>query len=205
MRSSGNERPPGGAGGGVDARLPEIPEGALLSAAVAISVLTPVIDGIGGVAIKFRAAHPEAFGSPDHSGAAFAGGRGVCDSHKSLSGLEGQCQVPVAGSMTERQILFDPINVGGSEALGLSQRSPAFGTFALKQVASTGPPEQHFTRARDFETLGHRFSGSITFGTSHRLFIWVSAEISRAQDGLQIRKNPSGLELLSCQVAQMIS
>ena len=113
--------------------------------------------------------------------------------------------LPSARSVAERQILFDPINVGGSEALGLSQRSPAFGTFALKQVASTGPPEQHFTRARDFETLGHRFSGSITFGTSHRLFIWVSAEISRAQDGLQIRKNPSGLELLSCQVAQMIS
>src|SRR6185312_15747150 len=73
----------GGTGGGVDADLPERAEIALLCFAVAVGVLTAVIDRVGGVTVKFRAAHPEAFGGPDHSGAALAGGGGVGDSHGS--------------------------------------------------------------------------------------------------------------------------
>ena len=31
-----------------------------------------MIDGVGGVAVKFGAAHPETLGGPNHPGAAFA-------------------------------------------------------------------------------------------------------------------------------------
>src|SRR6185437_6855991 len=74
----------GGTSGGIDADLPERAEIALLGLSIAVGVLTAMIDRIGGVTVKFRAAHPEAFGGPDHSGAALAGGGGVGDSHGSV-------------------------------------------------------------------------------------------------------------------------
>jgi hypothetical protein len=57
--------------------------------------------------------------------------------------------------MTERQILYDAINVCGSDECRLSQRSAVFGIFALQQVAPTGASEEHFTGAGNFETFGH--------------------------------------------------
>src|SRR5450756_234857 len=42
----------GGAGGGVDAHLPEITEGAFLDATVAVGILPGMINGVGGVAVK---------------------------------------------------------------------------------------------------------------------------------------------------------
>ena len=62
----------GGASGGVNANLPQRAEVTLLGAAIAEGILPAMIDGVGGIAIKFRAAHPEAFGGPDHSSAALA-------------------------------------------------------------------------------------------------------------------------------------
>ena len=59
------------------------------------------------------------------------------------------------GSMTERQVLFDSINVCGSDEGRLSQRPAAFGIFALQQVSSAGAPEEHFAGAGNFETFGH--------------------------------------------------
>jgi len=59
------------------------------------------------------------------------------------------------GSVAERQILFDPINVGCSEDPGLSQRPAAFRTFALKQMASAGAPEKYFAGAGYLETFDH--------------------------------------------------
>jgi hypothetical protein len=59
------------------------------------------------------------------------------------------------GSMTERQVLFDSINVGGSNEGCLSQRPAAFGIFALQQVASAGAPEEYFAGAGDFETFSY--------------------------------------------------
>ena len=56
-------------------------------------------------------------------------------------------------SMAERQILQYTINVGWSEERGLSQRSAAFGAFALKQVATACPVKQHFPGSGDFETF----------------------------------------------------
>jgi len=38
--------------------------------------------------------------------------------------------------VAERKILFDTINVGGSEERRFSQSPPTFGAFALKQMAS---------------------------------------------------------------------
>jgi hypothetical protein len=77
---------PGGANGGVDADLPESAESPLLHPAIAESVLAAMINGIGGIAIEFGTAHPEAFGGPDHSGAPFAGSGSVGNAHKSVDG-----------------------------------------------------------------------------------------------------------------------
>ena len=57
--------------------------------------------------------------------------------------------------MTEWQILFDTINIGRSEDTGFAQRASALGILALKQVAPTGSPEEHFTGAGYLETLCH--------------------------------------------------
>jgi len=57
--------------------------------------------------------------------------------------------------VAERQILFDAINIGGSEKVGLAQRSSPFGTLALQQMASAGAPEQHFAGAGYLETFAH--------------------------------------------------
>lgn len=62
------------AGGGVDTSLPEIAEGALFHATIAISVLTTMIHGVGSVAIQFGAFEAKAFSRLQHTIAAFAGG-----------------------------------------------------------------------------------------------------------------------------------
>ncbi len=76
---------PGCAGRGVDARLPEVTERALLDATIAIGVLPTVIHGIGGVAIKFGAFEAKAFGRLQHTVATFSGGGRVSYSHKMVS------------------------------------------------------------------------------------------------------------------------
>src|SRR3974390_2645143 len=43
------------ADGGIDARLPEVAEGALFGAAIAVGVLPAMVNGVGGVAVKFAA------------------------------------------------------------------------------------------------------------------------------------------------------
>lgn len=57
--------------------------------------------------------------------------------------------------MAERKVLFDSINVGGSNEGRLSQRPAAFGIFALQQVAPTGAPEEYLAGAGNFETFGY--------------------------------------------------
>jgi len=57
--------------------------------------------------------------------------------------------------MTERQVLFDSITVGGSDEGCLSQRPAAFGIFALQQVAPTRTPEEYLAGAGNFETFGY--------------------------------------------------
>ena len=70
--------------GGVDARLPEIAINALLRAAIAVGVLTAVVNGVGRVAVKFGTFETEAFGSRQHSLTAFTGSGGISDTHDSL-------------------------------------------------------------------------------------------------------------------------
>ncbi len=55
----------------------------------------------------------------------------------------------------EWQILFDTINVGWSDEHCFAQRPAAFGTFALKQMASARTPEKDFAGAGDLETFGY--------------------------------------------------
>jgi hypothetical protein len=45
-----------------------------------------MVNGIGRVAVKFGAAHPEAFGGADHPGAAFAGSGSVGNAHGLVDG-----------------------------------------------------------------------------------------------------------------------
>ena len=59
------------------------------------------------------------------------------------------------GLVAEWQILFDAINVGGSDERCLSQRPAAFGIFALQQMAFAGVPAQNFPGSGYLETLGH--------------------------------------------------
>lgn len=49
--------------------------------------------------------------------------------------------------MAEWQILSDTINIGRSEDTGFAQRASALGILALKQMASTGTPEEYLTGA----------------------------------------------------------
>src|SRR5213078_3024094 len=52
----------GGAGARVDADLPKRAEGPLLGLAIAEGISAPMIQGIGGVTVKFGAAHAKALG-----------------------------------------------------------------------------------------------------------------------------------------------
>jgi hypothetical protein len=69
--------------------------------------------------------------------------------------------------MTERQILFDPVNIGWIKDFGLFYPPATFSAFGTQQVTPTGTPEQHLASAGYLETFGHRFSGFNPFGTSH--------------------------------------
>ena len=57
--------------------------------------------------------------------------------------------------MTERQILFDAINVRWSDERRLLQKAAALRAFALKQMASARAPEKDLTGASYLETFGH--------------------------------------------------
>ena len=70
-----------GARGRVDADLPQITESPFLYATIAEGILPAMIDGIGCIAVKFGAAHPEAFGGRDHAFASLAGSWGVGYAH----------------------------------------------------------------------------------------------------------------------------
>src|SRR5436190_1221921 len=61
--------------------------------------------------------------------------------------------------MAERQILFDPINVGRPKNRRLSQRPATFGTFALQQMASACSVEQNLPAGGYLEAFGDRFPG----------------------------------------------
>jgi hypothetical protein len=81
----------------------------------------------------------------------------------SLSGLTRICicemhwYLPESDSaailMTERQILFDPINIRWPKDFGLPQRPPALGVFAFHQMAFAGAPEKNFAGAGYLETF----------------------------------------------------
>ena len=69
--------------------------------------------------------------------------------------------------MAEGKVLFYTVNVRGPEDRGLSQRPPAFGIFALKQMAFACASEQDLSGSGYLETFGHRFSGFNAFGATH--------------------------------------
>jgi hypothetical protein len=60
-----------------------------------------------------------------------------------------------SGSVAERQILFDTIDVCWSDERRLSQRAAAFRTFVLKQMASSSASAQDFSVSGYFEPFGH--------------------------------------------------
>jgi hypothetical protein len=95
--------------------------------------------------------------------------------------------------MTERQILFDAVNVGWSEERRLSQRAPALGVFALKQMAPACPSEQDLAARGYFETFGHRLPGFNAFGASHIHSLSFSRSMAESIRRLQApQKGPQG-------------
>jgi hypothetical protein len=53
--------------------------------------------------------------------------------------------------VTERKVLYYPIDVGWSENGGFSQGPAAFGVLALEQMAPASSPEEDFAGAGYFE------------------------------------------------------
>jgi hypothetical protein len=72
--------------------------------------------------------------------------------------------------VTEGQVLFDAISVGGADERGFSQRPTALGAFALEQMAFAGATPQYFSGAGDFESFRYGFSSLGSLGASHRGF-----------------------------------
>ena len=70
--------------------------------------------------------------------------------------------------MTERQILFDAIDVCWPQDRRFSQGTPALGVLALHQMALARAAEHDFTGAGDLKPFGHRFFRFDTLGTSHK-------------------------------------
>jgi hypothetical protein len=79
--------------------------------------------------------------------------------------------------MAERKILGDAIHIRGAENFGLAHRAPPFGALADHQMAFARPAEHDFARAGNFEPLGHGLSGFNPLGTTHIIFLSVSAKI----------------------------
>src|SRR5258708_32321264 len=85
--------------------------------------------------------------------------------------------------MTERQVLCDAVSVGCPELGRFAQRSPAFGAFALQQMAPARSVKEHFAAGAYLEPLRDRFSGLNSFGTSHRIEIGKTATALTADSG----------------------
>jgi hypothetical protein len=143
---------PGSAGGRINTDLPKSPVIAFLGLAIPERVLATVVESVGGVSVKFAAAHPKAFGSFDRADAAFAGSGGVGYSHKlcSVAGVNGS-----GGSAAERKVLLDAIHLGRIHQRGGAERTSSFGALALQQVPFTGAGAHHLAGGGDFEPLGH--------------------------------------------------
>ena len=73
--------------------------------------------------------------------------------------------------VTEGQILFNTISVGGVNHRGLPQRTTALGVLPLKQVAFSSPAAQDFAIGSNLETLADGLPGFISFGASHGNFL----------------------------------
>ena len=71
--------------------------------------------------------------------------------------------------MTERKVLFDPVNIGWSENRRFSQGPAAFGILILEQMAPARSSEEDFPGAGYFEPFADRFPGLNSFGSSHRI------------------------------------
>src|SRR6266568_8373512 len=73
------------------------------------------------------------------------------------------------GSVAERQILDDAINVGLVHHRSFAEPAAAFGTLTGEQMASAGVGAQHFAAGSDFETFGDGFLCFDAFGATHKV------------------------------------
>src|ERR1043165_2479157 len=71
----------GGAGGRIDADLPEGTEVSFFGFAVPEGVGPSMIQRVGSITVEFGAAHPKAFGGFNSADSAFSGSGGVSNSH----------------------------------------------------------------------------------------------------------------------------
>jgi hypothetical protein len=72
-------------------------------------------------------------------------------------------------SVTERKILYHPVNVGWPENGHFSQGPAPFGVLVLEQMAPARSSEEDFAGAGYLEPFTDRFPGLNSFGSSHRI------------------------------------
>jgi hypothetical protein len=92
------------------------------------------------------------------------------------------------GLVAEREILGDPVSVGGSEDRGVSQGAAAFGIFGLEQMTPARTAEQDFAGGGYLETFGYGFSGLIASRSSHiGSLSWFSAGLGMHPGRLMVK------------------
>ena len=158
----------GRAGRRVDANLPKSAKRAFFVLPISIGVLTPMIQGVGGIPIKFGTAKSKALGgtqcpppSPSRSGR-------IGYSH--VLCLLGFCGARFFSDATaKRQIEKNATLVGRIQHGGGSQAPPPFWILAAQQVPLAGAIADHFPGRRNFETFGNRLPCFLVSSASHNL------------------------------------
>src|SRR2546426_607543 len=83
--------------------------------------------------------------------------------------------------VAERQVLDDPVDVGGIHDGHFAQATTAFRTFGGQQMTFAGVRAQYFATGRYFEPLGHRFLRFDAFGTTHNFLPRRARNIKQPQ------------------------
>ena len=72
--------------------------------------------------------------------------------------------------MAERQVLSDPIGIGGVHHSSAAQSAATFSAFGLVQMPTSGVGTKDLAACGDLEPFGHGFSGLIASRATHNLF-----------------------------------
>lgn len=152
----------------VDANLPKSAKRAFLIFSISIGILAPVIQGVGGISIKFGTTKAKALGGPQCPPAALSRSGRIGYSHVlCLLGFRRARLLPNATA--KRQIKKNATLIGRIQHSGGSQPPPLFRPLATQQVPLAGAIADHFPGRRNFETFGNRLPCFLISSASHNL------------------------------------